>query len=68
MGASGASGMVVYGYRNGEYNDGDCPHIRNNDSFQDVTGGIGIAEGDILHLILVYDGSAFNAYMISHRD
>ncbi|MBR2168484.1 MAG: hypothetical protein IJ920_09310, partial [Paludibacteraceae bacterium] len=68
MGASGASGMVVYGYRNGEYNDGDCPHIRNNDSFQDVTDGIGIAEGDILHLILVYDGSAFNAYMISHRD
>ena len=68
MGASGASGMVVFGYRDGSYNDGDCPHIRNNDSFQDVTDGIGIAEGDILHLILVYDGSAFNAYMVSHRD
>ena len=66
MAASGASGMDVYGYVDSSHG-GDCPHIRSNDEYQDITGGITMAAGDVLHFILVYDGS-FNAFVISHRD
>ena len=65
MAASGSS-FTLYGYVGSGYGD-DCPHIRNNDSYQDATGGYEMAEGDILHLVLVYDGS-WNAFIISHRD
>ena len=65
MAASGASDMNVYGYVDSSQGE-DCPHIRNNDEYQDITGGITMAEGDILHLMLVYDGS-FNAFIISQR-
>ena len=66
MAASGASGMNVYGYVDSSHGN-DCPHIRSNDEYQDITGGIVMGAGDILHFILVYDGS-FNAFVISHRD
>lgn len=65
MGASGSQ-HTVFGYVSSSYG-ADCPHLRDNDEYQDKTGGIGIHQGDILHLVLVYDGS-FNAYIISWRD
>lgn len=65
MGASGSQ-HTVFGYVSSSYG-ADCPHIRDNDEYQDKTGGIGIHQGDILHLVIVYDGS-FNAYIISWRD
>ena len=65
MAASGSS-FTVYGYVKAGYGD-DCPHIRNNDEYQDTTGGIKMAQGDILHLVLVYDGT-WNAFIISHRE
>jgi len=65
MAASGSS-FKVYGYAGEGYGD-NCPHIRNNDEYQDTTGGIAMAQGDILHFVIVYDGN-FNAFIISHRN
>lgn len=66
MMSSGTGDFTIFGYVDSTHGQ-DCPHIRLNDEYQDDTGGIGMAQGDILHLMLVYDGS-FNAFIISHRD
>lgn len=66
MMASGADDFNIFGYVDSTHGE-NCPHIRNNDEYQDTTGGIAMSKGDILHLMLVYDGS-FNAFIISHRD
>ncbi len=62
----------IYGYRSSTLGK-DCPHIRHNDDYQDATDGIEMAQGDILHLVLVYDTDSknvgrFNAFIISHRN
>ena len=66
MMSSGTGDFTIFGYVDSTHGQ-DCPHIRLNDEYQDDTGGIGMVQGDILHLMLVYDGS-FNAFIISHRD
>ena len=64
--AAAGSSFRVYGYMSSQTSD--YPHIRNNDSYQDMTGGIAMAEGDILHLLLTWDGTDYIAFIISHRD
>ncbi len=66
MGAYNSS-HTVYGYVDSTHG-AKCPHIRNNDEYQDCTGGFGMGAGDILLLKLVYDGTDFNAFIISHRN
>ena len=61
------SSFTVYGYRSSTVGQ-NCPHLRNNDEYQDITGGIGMAQGDILHLVLLWDGTDYIAFIISHRD
>ena len=58
-----ATTIRVYGYNNG--NAPDCPHIRDND-FDEETY-IRMAIGDVLVLLLVWDGNSYNAWMVSHR-
>ena len=66
IGAVGSS-FTVFGYRNST-TGANCPHIRNNDEYQDVVNGINMAQGDILHLVLTWDGTEYIAFIISHRD
>lgn len=63
--ADGAS-FTLYGYRSSSYGS-DCPHMRNPDDYQDMTGGLGMAKGDTAHLMIVYDGRNFNAFIIGNR-
>ena len=39
----------------------------NSNDYDDITNGISMAQGDVLHFVIVYDGS-FNAFIISHRN
>ena len=64
MAATGTS-FKVYGYIDSSHGE-DCPHIRSN-NYDDTTNGISMAQGDVLHFVIVYDGS-FNAFIISHRN
>jgi hypothetical protein len=64
--ADGAS-FTLYGYRSSSYGS-DCPHMRNPDDYQDMTGGIGMAKGDTVLLTIIYDGSNFNAFLMGHLD
>ena len=66
MMSSGTSDFTIFGYVDSTHGQ-DCPHIRWNDKYQEDTDGIGMAQGDILHLVLVYDGS-FNAFILSYRN
>ena len=61
------SSFTVYGYRSSTVGE-NCPHLRNNDEYQDITSGISMAQGDILHLVLSWDGTDYIAFIISHRD
>lgn len=67
MAKASTSTYTVYGYVDSTHGN-NCPHLRNPDSYQDQTGGIAMAQGDTMHLMLVYDGSYFNAFRISHMD
>lgn len=62
--ASAGTHFRLFGYRSGAT---DCPHLRNND-YGDQQGGIEMAAGDTVHLKIVYDGTNFDAYIISHRN
>ena len=62
--ASSGTHFWLLGYRSGAT---DCPHIRNND-YGDQQNGIEMAAGDTVHLKIVYDGTNFDAYIISHRN
>jgi hypothetical protein len=62
--ASGGTRFWLLGYRSGATS---CPHIRNND-YGDEQNGIEMAAGDTIHLKIVYDGTNFDAYIISHRN
>lgn len=62
--ASAGTHFWLLGYRSGAT---DCPHIRNND-YGDQQNGIEMAAGDTVHLKIVYDGTNFDAYIISHRN
>ena len=42
--------------------------MRNPDDYGDMTGGLGMAEGDTCHLLITYDGSNFNAFIMGHLD
>ena len=66
VGAPGSS-FTLYGYRSASYG-AKCPHMRNPDDNGDMTGGLGMAEGDTCHLLITYDGSNFNAYIMGHLD
>ena len=63
--ADGAS-FTLYGYRSSSYG-ANCPHMRNPDDYQDMTGGLGMAKGDTAHLMIVYDGRNFNAFIMGNR-
>ena len=66
VGASG-SAFTLFGYRSSSYG-ATCPHMRNPDDNGDMTGGLGMAEGDTCHLLITYDGSNFDAYIMGHLD
>ena len=66
VGASGSS-FTLFGYRSASYG-ANCPHMRNPDDYGDMTGGLGMAEGDTCHLIITYDGSNFNSFIMGHLD
>jgi hypothetical protein len=66
IGATGSS-FTLYGYRSSSLGS-NCPHMRNPDSNQDMTGGISMAEADTVHLVVSYDGSNFYAYIMGHLD
>ena len=66
VGASGSS-FTLFGYRSASYG-ANCPHMRNPDDYGDMTGGLGMAEGDTCHLLITYDGSNFNAFIMGHLD
>ena len=66
VGAPGSS-FTLFGYRSASYG-AKCPHMRNPDDNGDMTGGLGMAEGDTCHLLIIYDGSNFNAYIMGHLD
>lgn len=58
--------FTLYGYRSSTYG-ANCPHLRDN-NYSDLTGGIKMGAGDIVRVLITYDGSNFDAYLISHRD
>ena len=58
--------FTLYGYRSSSYG-ANCPHLRDN-NYNDLTGGIKMGAGDIVRVLITYDGSNFDAYLISHRD
>lgn len=70
---SGASGSSVYGRNNSVYNssgsywmnNANYPQIKSNDN--DNMDRIDMAQGDIIHFVLVYNGS-YNAYIVGHRN
>ena len=64
--ATGAS-FTLYGYRSASYG-ANCPHMRNPDDDQDMTGGLGMGKADTVHLLITYDGSNFYAYIMGHLD
>ena len=64
--ATGAS-FTLYGYRSASYG-ANCPHMRNPDDDQDMTGGLGMGKADTAHLLITYDGSNFYAYIMGHLD
>jgi hypothetical protein len=66
VGAPGAS-FTLYGYRSSSYG-ANCPHMRNPDSDQDMTGGLDMAQADTCHLLITYDGTNFYAYIMGHLD
>lgn len=66
VGASGSS-FTLFGYRSASYG-ANCPHMRNPDDYGDMTGGLGMAQGDTCHLLITYDGSNFNAFIMGHLD
>ncbi len=66
MMGEGTDSFKIYGYTGGTTTS-NLPHIRSNNEYEDLTGGIEMSQGDILQLMLVYDGSAFNAFVISYR-
>ena len=67
IGKRSTYGFRVYGYVDSSHG-ATCPHLRNPDSYQDMTGGLAMAEGDTLLLQIVYDGSDFNAFIMAHMD
>ena len=66
VGAPGSS-FTLFGYRSSSYG-ANCPHMRNPDDNGDMTGGLGMAEGDTCHLLITYDGTNFYAYIMGHLD
>ena len=64
--ATGAS-FTLYGYRSASYG-ANCPHMRNPDDDQDMTGGLGMGKADTVHLLITYDGTNFYAYIMGHLD
>lgn len=58
--------FTLFGYRNGSYNDGTCPHIR-DENYNEVTGGIGFGQGDSMDLLLYYNGG-YQAQIINKRN
>ena len=58
--------FTLYGYRSSTYG-ANCPHLRDN-NYNDLTGGITMGAGDIVRVLITYDGSNFDAYLISHRN
>lgn len=66
VGAPNAS-FTLYGYRSSSLG-ANCPHMRNPDSNQDMTGGLRMEGADTCHLLITYDGSNFYAYIMGHLD
>ena len=61
------SGFTLFGYRSSSLG-ANCPHMRNPDSDQDMTGGLGMGSGDTCHLVIIYNGTNFDAYIMGHLD
>lgn len=55
--------FTLYGYRSSSYG-ANCPHLRDN-NYDDLTDGINMGSGDVVHVLITYDGSNFDAYLIS---
>ena len=66
VGAPGSS-FTLYGYRSSSYG-ASCPHMRNPDENQDMTGGLGMGPADTCHVLITYDGTNFYAYIMGHLD
>ena len=62
-----SSGFTLFGYRSSSLG-ANCPHMRNPDSDQDMTGGLGMGSGDTCHLVIIYNGTNFDAYIMGHLD
>lgn len=59
--------FTLFGYRSSSLG-ANCPHMRNPDSNQDMTGGLRMEEADTCHLLITYDGTNFYAYIMGHLD
>ena len=62
-----SSGFTLFGYRSSSLG-ANCPHMRNPNSDQDMTGGLGMGSGDTCHLVIIYNGTNFDAYIMGHLD
>lgn len=65
LGRSGSVTGVVYGYKDSTHGQ-DCPHLRDS-NYGDVTGGLSMAQGDVIHLKIVRTSTSFDAYILLHQ-
>lgn len=54
----------LYGYRDGNYNDSDCPKFLDRD-FNAKTDGWAMGQGDSITLALIYDGTDYYSMILS---
>ena len=65
MCTAGSNSHEILGYTQNDSSTHDCPHIR-GDNYADEQR-VGVGEGDTAHFEMVYNGTIFDAFIISHR-